>query len=241
MSEAIATRPTSALDTLLSDPERLKEFPIETVERLFALNREMAADVARREFAVAFNALQQSMTPVHKAAKGAHGSAYAKMEKIQGMLHPLLQASGFSYSSSMGDCPTADNERIVLTLRHVGGHAETHFYDAPIDDKGPRGDSTKTRLHGSRSTWSYCERTLLSKVCGVVETLDDDGCAGARVGPGSERITEDQVADLNAKIEELHASKRKLLAYLKIDALEDLPAIQFASAVSVLERYRSQA
>ena len=236
MSDAIATRPTSALDTLLSDPERLSAVPIETVERLYAIHQKEAERNDKGAFSEAFRKVQSRMTPVHKAAQGAHGSKYAKAETIHAMLAPLIHEEGFSWSSSMADCPLERHARIVLTIRH-GPHVETHFYDAPIETSN-RGMSA---LHSSRSTWTYCERTLLTKVFGVRETEDDDGNAGGTVGPGSEPITEDQVADLNAKIEELHASKRKFLALLKVDALEDLPAIEFKNAVSLLERYGSQA
>ena len=41
MTTDIATVPPSPLAQILADPDRLKEFPIETVERLFALDREM--------------------------------------------------------------------------------------------------------------------------------------------------------------------------------------------------------
>ena len=240
MSDALTVRPPSALDTLLSDPERLKEFPIETVERMFALNREMAADAARREFTVAFNRLQSRMTPVHKAATNTHtASRYVLAEHVHAMLAPLLHEEGFAWSSSMGDCPTPGHLRIVLTLRHIGGHVETHFYDAPVDDKGIKGAPTKTALHGSRSTWTYCERTLLSKVCGIRETLDDDGNAGGNVGPGSERITEEQAQTLDELIDEVQANRVRFLSLYGVESIADLPASVYVGALRALEAKRS--
>ena len=56
----------SPLAQLLADPDRLKKFPIETVERLFALDREMRQDGARTEFSHAMHALQGDLTPVRK-------------------------------------------------------------------------------------------------------------------------------------------------------------------------------
>ena len=239
MTQALApTNPGEALAAILSDAERLKGIDVDKLERLFDLGRSMAADAARREFAEAFTRVQCLMAPVHKAAKGHHGSPYAMLEKVQEMLHPLMQGEGFSYSTSMADCPIKDHERIVLTLRHVGGHWETHFYDAPIDVTGPKGEPTKTRLHGSRSTWSYCERTLLTKVWGVVETMDDDGAAGARVGPGSKRITTDQLTDLEALISEVGADRGRFMFWLGVKDLSDLPAGKLRAAVDALELKR---
>ena len=53
----------SALATLLADPDRLRDFPIETVERLFVLDKEIRAELARREFSSAFNRVQQKNEP----------------------------------------------------------------------------------------------------------------------------------------------------------------------------------
>ena len=47
MPTDLATTQPSPLAQLLADPDRLKEFPIETVERLFALDREMRQDGAQ--------------------------------------------------------------------------------------------------------------------------------------------------------------------------------------------------
>ena len=240
MTDALTVRHTSALDTLLSDPERLAAVPVETVERLYAIHRDIEADLSRRAFAVAFNTLQSRMTPVHKKATNTHtASRYVLAEHVHAMLAPLLHEEGFAWSSSMGDCPTPGHLRIVLTLRHIGGHVETHFYDAPVDDRGIKGAATKTALHGSRSTWTYCERTLLSKVCGIRETLDDDGNAGGNVGPGSERITDDQVATINKLIDDVKANTTRFLFVYGVESVADLPASVYKAAVRSLEAKRS--
>ena len=80
------------------------------------------------------------MTPVRKRAKNTQtGSSYARAEDITGMLDPLISKEGFSRSLSCGDCPVEGHIRFVLTLRHIGGHEETHFIDAPPDYLGPKG------------------------------------------------------------------------------------------------------
>ena len=68
MSELVPTPEPSALAKLLADPDRLRDFPIETVERLFVLDQQIRAESARREFAEAFNAVQKNMAPVRKLA-----------------------------------------------------------------------------------------------------------------------------------------------------------------------------
>ena len=113
------------------------------------------------------------------------------------MIHPILVEEGFSRSLSMDECPADDHNRYVLILRHNGGHLERHWMDAPIDDKGMAGKTNKTRLHGTASSYTYCQNQLLCKVLGV-PLVDDDGNSGAGVGPGSEAITLDQSLNLES-------------------------------------------
>ena len=55
MTTALApTNPGEALAAILSDADRMRDIDVEKMERLFALSREFAKDVARREFAEAF-------------------------------------------------------------------------------------------------------------------------------------------------------------------------------------------
>ena len=239
-TQALApTNPGEALAAILTDMERLRDIDVDKLERLFDLGRSMAADAARREFAEAFCRLQGAMVPVHRAATNPHtGSKYAKAEAIERMLDPLLNAEGFSRSTSMADCHLADHVRIVLTLRHIGGHSETHRFDAPIDNVGVKGAATKTKLHGAASSWTYAERYLLTKVCGVQLTDDDDGNAGGGVGPGAERITTDQLTDLEALISEVGADRGRFMFWLGVKDLSDLPAGKLRAAVDALELKR---
>ena len=231
----LAEPQVSALTKLLADPDRLRDFPIETVERLFELDRQIRADDARRDFFVAFNRVQSQMLPVAKKGKGEQrGSFYARAEEVMAMLDPIMLAEGFSRSISTEECPTPDHLRFVLILRHIGGHEERHRLDAPIDNIGPKGSPTKTKLHGMASSYTYCERHLILKVFGVQVVADDDGNGG----PGAEKISAEQAKDLDSLIGEVKASKGKFMAYFKIDKLEDIALSQYAGAVRMLEEKR---
>ena len=217
----------------------MKEFPIETVERLIKLSREREADLAKRAFADAMNAVQGEMEPVRKRGRNTHtGSRFAYLEEVVRMLDPLVHAHGFSRSISTGECQLKDHIRVVLTLRHVAGHQETHSLDAPIDDKGPKGGDVKTRLHGMGSTLTYCERVLICKVFGVQVIPDDDGNAGSGVGPGFKRITADQVADVLSLLEETKSNERQFLDVFGVEKVEELATNQLRSAMVMLEAKR---
>ena len=73
-------------------------------------------------------------------------------------------------------------------------------------------------------------------------TDDDDGNAGGGVGPGAERITDDQALDLEAKMGEHGVGpqgRAKLLTWLGVEKLSDLPASKLKAAMDAIERRRS--
>ena len=237
-TQAIAPTGQTALDKLLADPSQLKDYPIETVERLFSMHKELQAETARRAFNEAFNRVQQKMTPVVKKGRNKQtGSFYARAQEVVEMVHPILVQEGFSRSLSMDECPADNHNRYVLILRHNGGHLERHWMDAPIDDKGMAGKTNKTRLHGTASSYTYCQNQLLCKVLGV-PLVDDDGNAGAGVGPGSEAITLDQSLNLEALMDEVKGNRPSFLKLFAIKQISDLPAGQYRTAVRMLEAKR---
>ena len=54
MNEVAKATP-NALEAILADPEKLSGLKVETLERLFKLQREARADQAREDYAIAFN------------------------------------------------------------------------------------------------------------------------------------------------------------------------------------------
>ena len=239
MTTAIATHEPTALAKLLSDPDRLRDFPIETVERLFVLDKEIRAEAARREFFEAFNAAQKDMTPVRKLATNTHTvSKFARLEDVTRMLDPIILAHGFSRSLSSTDSPTPDHLRFVLVLRHIGGHEERHHLDAPNDSVGMKGSGNKTALHGMASSYTYCERHLLCKVFGVQVVSDDDGNAGAGVGPGSETISGSKADDLHTMITDVGADYERFRSHFKIASVADLPVSRLKEAIALLNAKR---
>ena len=229
----------NALAQLLGDPDKLKDFPVDTVERLFALDREMRKDRAEQEFAEAFNAVQADMTPVRKLAKNSQtGSMYALAEHVDAMLQPLLVRHGFSMSGSASPCDTPDTVRFMLTVRHIGGHSEQHYMDAPIDNVGMKGAPTKTKLHGTGSAETYALRRLKCSVFDVRLVADDDGNRAGGVGPGTEPISQAQIDEINALSDEVGADKQRFCSYFKIGAVPELRAAQFRQAITMLQGKR---
>ena len=177
---------TSPLDALLVDPDKLKEIPVDTLERLWVMQKDMLDRDAKQRFFAAFNAIQKELGPVKKAAKNQHtDSHYALLEHVSAMLDPIVTDHGFSTSVSHGDDTGLPPNwvRVILIIRHIDGHQETYNMKAPIDTKGPKGGDTKTELHGVASSTTYIGRHLLCDVFRIQLVKDDDGNAGGGPRP----------------------------------------------------------
>ena len=235
---------TNALAMVLSDPARLNTIPIETVERLFKLDKEMRDEDARKAFFTAMNAVQAELGPVSVYKRGfnqQNQSRFGRLEDIKRKLDPIITKHGFSTSTSTVDPILENTMRIRLMVRHVGGHYEYHYMDGEIDDTGMRGNKMKTRLQGGGSTFTYCENKLTVKVFSVTLTDDPDDDDGNRASEPEETITEEQALNLQALAEEVGADFPRFLSYLKVSDLSDLPASKYRSAAFALEQKRQKA
>ena len=236
-------QPPSTLQVLLSDPDKLKEFPIETVERLFALDQQYAERQAKIAFNVAFNQLQAEMTPVVKRGKnygvkegGRNFSTYERLEDVKEMVDPLFHKYGFSYSISAKESPTPEHTRYILVLRHIGGYSEEHYLDAPADDKGMKGGPTKTKIHGQGSSYTYCHRYLLKNVLGMQLIEDDDGNASGGMGPVNDPISKEQEKEIEALLKETKTDRKEFLDYFKRDTVAELRVGDYKKVIALLRK-----
>ena len=243
MTQALApTNPgeATALDKLLRDPGALATIPIETVTELHRIHRLEIEDGRKLEFQAAFKRAQDRLTVIDipKVTEGDRGSRFAKTEAICRVLDPVLVDEGFSWSFSDEDSQLAGHVKVVMLLRQ-GGHVERHAYNVPAwDGRGPKGAGVMTPLQASGAMRTYSERRLRSSVFGL--HLVDDDTDGGKVADTT-LITEDQLLDLEAKITEKGigpGGRVRLLDWLGVTDLKDLPAGKLRAAVDALERKR---
>jgi hypothetical protein len=78
----------------------------------------------------------------------------------------------------------------------------------------------------------------LKAALGIAASDDDDG--GSADKSPSSYITEDQVGELVALIEDVGADKIKFLKHIKVESLAEIPAKQFQSAVDALNAKRGR-
>jgi len=81
---------------------------------------------------------------------------------------------------------------------------------------------------------SYAQKHAMLKVFNL-ETREDEESRLAPAAP-VETITESQAADMRAKLEEVGADTSRFLLYMKVDALEEIPASKLTLAYEAINR-----
>lgn len=216
----------NALMATISQAASNPDVDVEKMERLFAMFERMRAAQSESAFNQAMSACQKE-TPVIKRNKRntQTSSNYADLERLNDALVPIYTAHGFGLSFGTDTSPLENHVRVVCDVSHTGGFTKRYFYDAPLDLTGPKGTQNKTHLHASGSALSYARRYLSMMIFNVA-TVDDDG-------NNTKAITEQQLADLRALIQEVKASDSRVAAMLKwagVSKLEEFPADKYAEA-----------
>ena len=235
--QAVAPTSASPLSAILSQPERLENLAIETLERLYELHERDQKRAAEREYTAALSRVQASLDPVIRRGGNDHtGSRYAFLDDVIAEAYPRLTAEGFAVSFSTVEPWTEGMIRHRMALRHSGGHSQEFFLELPPDGAGARGGrSSMNALQARGSSATYAQRYLLCPVLGVQTTNDNDGNTVIKA------ITEDQAADLTMLLSEVTPETRqRFYAAYGIEKTAELPATAYKAAMAGLEQRRSQ-
>jgi hypothetical protein len=116
-----------------------KKVPVETMERLLMMRRELKAEWAKSEFDKAMAAFQAEC-PIIKKTKsvktdtGEVAYKYAPLESIVDQVKDILSKHGFSYGV---DQPGAKQGyiKVAFTAKHTSGHSEVTCVELPLGNK----------------------------------------------------------------------------------------------------------
>lgn len=218
--------------------------PLEVIRELKIMAREIEAEEAERSFNSAFADFKGEVVEVQRnrlVTDGPlKGRRYAELFSFVDAATPALSRHGLSASWS-----TTRDERdwieVTCTIKHKLGGSKSVSFGGPPDAGG-----AKNPLQARISTVTYLERVTFKMACGLAEQGDDDD--GQSAGSGVEKITEQQVLDLNdlidTAVEELGSERpafvAAMLKFLKTDKIEHIPAKDYQRAVTSINYSRQQ-
>lgn len=174
-TKKLSLRPTKSPKNVSSSAELLiaqaidKNVPVETMERLLAMRRELKAEKAKEDFDLAMARFQADCPIIEKLDKaGAAGFQYkyATLDHIVKQVKGLLAKNGFSYTFDTRKTPGALTT--FCKVKHKGGHMEVSEFEIAIDTTARMNISQKD---GSAS--SYGKRYAFCNAFGIL-TGDED-------------------------------------------------------------------
>lgn len=158
-----------------------KNVPVESLERLLAMRRELKAERAKEAYDQAMAEFQAECPTIEKT-KQAYGYKYAPLESIVEQVKDLLSKHGFSYKFN-----TDERERgtiIYCRINHIGGH----FEDSQVSiDK-----ETTTKMNASQQSGAVMTYGKRYAFCNALGILTGDEDTDARTTSPSPRPTMQQ-------------------------------------------------
>lgn len=215
---------------------------IDKMERLFALQERIMERDAKMAFVEAKRAMRPELPIITQKGhivirdknnpnKIIQDTPFAKFEDINEAVMPIVTQHGFDLAFKNGLAPDG-KVRVTTILSHVAGHAEDTYFDLPHDSSG-----SKNAVQAIGSSTSYAKRYGVIAILNLTIMGEDDDGVKAGAPP---TITDKQVGDIEALIEEVKADKARFLKFFKVASVEDLEAARYHEAVKLLESKRAK-
>jgi len=148
-----------------------KNVPVETMEKLLAMRRELKQEWAKEQYNKALAEFQAECPEIQKVIQvydkyGKPRYKYAPLDEIIKQVKGLLKKHGFSYSFN---ARFEDGAQIITcTARHISGHSETAEFRSPIDK-----DAYMTEIQKHGAAMTYAKRYAFCQVFGIMTTDED--------------------------------------------------------------------
>lgn len=229
--------PTNSSSSLLNIISRASTDPnvdIDKMDRLLQMHERIVASNAKTAFQLALADMQPELPIIGergaiKNKSGGVQSRYALWEDIVSVISPVLSKHGFAITFR-----TANADKLVTVtgvLSHREGHREETTLTLPIDVSDFR-----SLVQSIGSSVSYGKRYTASALLNLrTGEVDDDGAAGGKARP---LVSDEQVANIQALMTEVGADRRKFLAFLGVQSLDEIYADRYGDVIKVLEQKR---
>lgn len=237
MIERIAMDPNIPIDRLekmLAMKERMEDRDRERVRE----DREYASKTA---YFAAMSACQKELPVVTKNRRNEHTrSNYADLAAIEEQAMPIIYRHGFGVSFQPDGYNELGELRIKWEISHSGGYVRNGDGAIPVDAAGSKGNTNKTGTQAFGSTATYGRRYLLCMLFNISTGDDRDGNADRTTNDNQDRITPDQVKTILSLLEETDSDIEKFCEIGKFDAVPEMFASQYESAVNLLNQKKAK-
>lgn len=227
-----------------------RQVPVETMEKLLAMRRELKAEKAKEEFDMALARFQKECPTIQKTKKVYEKNStavryqYAPLDAIIEQTKDLLAKHGFSYSMN-----TIQDDKmlgVICKATHKMGHSEETKFSVPIGIESYMSDVQK---YGARLT--FAKRYAFCNAFGILTgDEDNDGDTGEKTakkttGPvGSQKdqtkntASVKQVDFIKKLLKEKGYTEKGLMTKYEVTDLSQLTSDQASTAIEGLMKLK---
>jgi hypothetical protein len=161
-----------------------KGTPVETMEKLLAMRRELKAEWAKEQFDKAMANFQNECPTIKKTKPGGQTKSgvvayyYAPLESIVEQVRDFITKNGFSYKTE-----TETKEKgvkVTCIVKHLAGHSESSDVEVPLGSQ--TGVMSAPQVVASALT--FAKRYAFCNAFGIL-TGDDDNDGASGTGPAT--------------------------------------------------------
>lgn len=155
-----------------------QKVPVETMERLLTIRRELKAEFAKEQFDQAMANFQAECPTIQKTKEvktkaGIVAYRYAPIESIIEQVKKFLQKNGFSYSTQM---ITGEGKvKATCIVKHKFGHQESCDMEVPLGNKTEI--MSNTQVVAAAST--FAKRYAFCNAFGILTGDEDTDAANS--------------------------------------------------------------
>lgn len=180
-----------------------------------------------KELSTALAIVQGQLTFAKKDSKNPFfKSNYADLESVWDACREQLSLNGLAIMQFPGDYLNGNME-LTTIITHSSGEWISQTMSLPV---------SKPDAQGAGSAITYMRRYALAAVVGIVQADDDGNSASEKAAPVAQSATSQQIASINALIEQSGSDEAKLLAFFKKASVTLLDRNQAIQAIAMLEK-----
>lgn len=150
-----------------------KKVPVDTMERLLGMRRELKAEYAKEQFDNAMAAFQGDCPVIAKTKEvptksGKKAYSYAPLDVIVGQVKDLLKKHGFSYAIQT---ETYDGKvKVICITKHIAGHTEQSSVELPLGNK----TEVMSQTQVVAAALTFAKRYAFCNAFGILTGDEDD-------------------------------------------------------------------
>lgn len=171
--------------------------PVDTLERLLAMRRELKAEAAKELFDADMAGFQGDCPVINKTKdvktkSGQTAYKYAPLDVIVGQVKDLLNQHGFSYAIQT---ETLESKvKVTCITKHKAGHSENNSVEVPLGTKTEIMSNTQVVA----AALTFAKRYAFCNAFGILTGDDDDDAVSTKgVEQGARRPQNSQSGSYN--------------------------------------------